>query len=139
MKSLCLTYIIWIAKEAENNKCYVNNVFWKDFWKPYKTINKSISSDVADLFYLLKEPSKRTWALKRNSRPLEQTKGTPRALEHLRQLKGLGHLRHFDIWHLCTWGTRALKGHLGTRALKAFTHSGTRALEVHLGTQALWH
>ena len=38
-----------------------------------------------------------------------------------------------------TQGTRALEGHLGTRALKALGLSGTRKALGHLATQALEH
>ena len=56
-------YISFVSK-GDNNKCYVKFVFWKVF-KNYKTINQSISCNVAD-FFLLKELSKANWALQRH-------------------------------------------------------------------------
>ena len=86
---------------------------------------------------------KDTWALK----TLEGHVSIPtlRVLGHLVHSgtrRALGHSRH-----LGTWGTWALKGHFGTRALKAlgllgtwtFRHLGTRRAYGHSGTWALGH
>ena len=86
---------------------------------------------------------KDTWALK----TLEGHVSIPtlRVLGHLVHSgtrRALGHSRH-----LGNWGTWALKGHFGTRALKAlgllgtwtFRHLGTRRAYGHSGTWALGH
>ena len=75
-------------------------------------------------FFLYKEHSNGSWALKGQSRAtcaLRHSKGT-RALKALK--------------YLVTQGTRALEGHLGTRALKALGHLASKG---NLGTQTLGH
>ena len=82
--------------------------FLKSFEKLYKTINESISSNIAD-FFLLKVHSKGNWALEGHS------KGIWRALLHLGIQRELG---HSGTWPLRDLGSRALKGHLDTQVLK---------------------
>ena len=116
---------------------------FENFFKLYKTIKESISSNVADLFNLkstqrtLKGNSKYTRgelkghlntprALQAHAtdtpRALQWYSGT-RALETFGNLKDTWALRHLGTqahWH---WGPRRALGHSGTRAIRHSRHS----------------
>ena len=64
------------SKETESNKCYVKYFMWKVFSKFYKTIKKSTSSNIADLFSMEEDSKGTRMAIQ------EHSKDTPRALGH---------------------------------------------------------
>ena len=76
--------------------------------KLYKTISESISSNFPD-FFLLKDFSKRNWAL-------EWHLGT-------RAIKALGYSRHSR--HLRTWAL----GHLATQGTRGFLFSRLKSFQ----------
>ena len=97
-----------ISIEGENNKCYIKVCVLKVF----KNSIKLLASPFLVMF--------RTVFTRRT------LKGKLALQKHLKGTWALGNLRHS--------GTRRLKGHLGTQALKAHGHLGTQALKGHLGT-----
>ena len=109
-------FIHLIPKEGDNYKCYVKFVFWKVFQNPIKLLTSP---------YLYSQSTQRE---------IRDSSGTRRALGHSgTRRREIGHFK----------GTsRALKGHLVTRALNAFGYLGTWTIKHlrHSGTQrALRH
>ena len=131
---------IWIANEAENNKCYVNNVFWKVF-KNFGKLLRSRSPMMLQTFFIYSKSTKRALGQKGTQGHLNRKRALQGHSKSTRALKAFeGHSSTQGTWafgHSPIWGTRALKYHLGTRALKSLGDLSTQALKEGLALRRL--